>query len=148
MISAEFPTAPFLHSELSDLIRRALELEVDIAAELGRPALDEASLQALNERKDDMAVILPSEARLAAVDSKVIFLKAHGMATAAERLHMDVAESLATEGRKVAEKGDAAGCPLGDYLDLQVQKAVDSLERLLQTARAVIGSISGSVLSG
>jgi uncharacterized alpha-E superfamily protein len=110
-------------------------------------------LQSLSEEKNDLSVILPSDAALTAVDSKLIFLKAYGMAVASgTRLRLELAENLVAEGRNVTlshETDDAAASStLGTHLDLQVQSAIDNLEALVGNAKAVRESISAELLNG
>jgi hypothetical protein len=130
-----------------------VELESRIRSQLALSEADEALLQSLSEEKNELSVILPSDAALTAVDSKLIFLKAYGMSVATDsRPRLELAENLVAEGRDVTlshESDDAAATStLGTHLDLQVQSAIDSLEALVEEARIAREGISSELLAG
>lgn len=180
MFFSDFPSLPLLFPEVEGLVARAHDLQTRIEAQLGRKEVDKAVLEALNEevgrlsirclimqcsfsslsrlsdrlsQKNDLSVILPTDPALNAVNNKLIFLEAHGMATAgAERIAQGLAESLCTEGREVtlssASDDASAASTLGSQLDVQVQAAIDRLEALVQSAAAARESISPEMLTG
>jgi hypothetical protein len=95
-------------------------------------------------------VTLPSEPKLAAVSSRVIFTKACSLALSESRIPSDLAANLieqakellaASQSLSATAKGERSASPLSDALGAEITTATGQLQALLDDAAAVTGEL-------
>jgi hypothetical protein len=95
-------------------------------------------------------VTLPSEPKLAAVSSRVIFTKACSLALSESRIPSDLAANLIEQAKELlvasqslssTAEGERSASPLSDALGAEITTATGQLQALLDDAAAVTGEL-------
>lgn len=141
----EFPSRPYLCEEIADLIAKGQSLELSLQEILNTAALKEDQLEAIDEQKTELGVVLPSENVFENVKQAALCIKAFQLSSAEGRIPEATASSLLNELCSVLHALFSVPPPtpalcLG--LASQVQSAKNSLEYALSGAQAEINAFN------